>query len=309
MNPQILQRPAYKKLLCIMTQHLQAKGYQPKTICMCRSILPEILHFLENRHFKKWRALNHLHVQAYLHYIENRKRFRGHGKLSEVSVKHHMYVFRLLLDHLIDTRQLCALPVNITAFYPPRLKTRTLPTPAQVHELIMASQIPLDQIIMALAYGCALRRSEITAIEIRDFYPENSELLVRQGKNGRARIIPIAIPIWKIIQNYLVHTEPIRQLHLENKALLIKDNGERISGHYIYTSFKRLVKRCPNIHEHYPHLTLHDMRRAMATHLFDQGADADFVKRFLGHSQIDTTHIYARNRKLKSKVLRLIANQ
>jgi site-specific recombinase XerD len=44
------------------------------------------------------------------------------------------------------------------------------------------------------------------------------------------------------------------------------------------------------------------MRRSIATHLMDNGADINFVKDFLGHVLLDTTHIYSKRRKQRANL-------
>ncbi|PLX01112.1 MAG: hypothetical protein C0594_14415 [Marinilabiliales bacterium] len=50
-------------------------------------------------------------------------------------------------------------------------------------------------------------------------------------------------------------------------------------------------------------ITLHSLRHSIATHLIDNGATIEFVQEFLGHSEIDTAHIYAKRRKQKLKII------
>jgi len=50
------------------------------------------------------------------------------------------------------------------------------------------------------------------------------------------------------------------------------------------------------------HITLHCFRHSIATHLMDNGASIEFVKNFLGHLSIDTSHMYSKRRKLRLNI-------
>jgi site-specific recombinase XerD len=50
-------------------------------------------------------------------------------------------------------------------------------------------------------------------------------------------------------------------------------------------------------------ITLHCLRHSIANHLAENNAGIDFIKRFLGHADINTAYIYAiKNKKRKPVV-------
>ena len=60
----------------------------------------------------------------------------------------------------------------------------------------------------------------------------------------------------------------------------------------------KIAKRVPGLQD--KNVTLHTMRRSIATHLIERGASIHFVKDFLGHTDIDTAQLYAMRRKRKT---------
>ena len=71
---------------------------------------------------------------------------------------------------------------------------------------------------------------------------------------------------------------------------------------YILSS-KKIIARTNNLQLIEKNICLHSLRHSIATHLIDNGATLEFVKDFLGHSEINTSHIYARRRKIKEIII------
>ena len=72
-------------------------------------------------------------------------------------------------------------------------------------------------------------------------------------------------------------------------------------GHSIYKTILRIVKRTNDDALISKNITLHCLRHSIATHLLENGAGAEFVKSFLGHTEIDTVQLYAKRRKQNYK--------
>jgi hypothetical protein len=63
-----------------------------------------------------------------------------------------------------------------------------------------------DAALLALAYGCGLRRAEVVALEAGDYNTETGELLVRRGKGNKARTVYVtggareAVAAWMLLR-------------------------------------------------------------------------------------------------------------
>ena len=76
-------------------------------------------------------------------------------------------------------------------------------------------------------------------------------------------------------------------------------------GEALNDRIKKLVQKTQDPRIIAKKVSLHTMRHSIATHLMDNGADISFVQEFLGHALIDTSHLYAKRRKLKQKYGRI----
>jgi integrase len=65
----------------------------------------------------------------------------------------------------------------------------------------------------------------------------------------------------------------------------------------LFTAYKELIVLTGNQVIIRKEITLHCLRHSIATHLIDKGANIAFVQQLLGHSEIDTAHLYSKRRK------------
>ena len=103
----------------------------------------------------------------------------------------------------------------------------------------------------------------------------------------------------------MIHERP-QVLHYGKQnetAFFLGNKGTRMKGEYLGEMLHEIINRTNNRKLISKEITLHCLRHSIAVHLIDQGAGIEFVRDFLGHSQIDTAHIYARRRKSKKNKL------
>ena len=143
---------------------------------------------------------------------------------------------------------------------------------------------------LELLYGCALRLSESLNLDVADLDLERRVLLVRDGKGGKDRLMPIPRGAWGAVQDYLA----VRRELLcgpDHGALLLTRTGIRLSERAVRRWFQRLnLGRGADA----PHLHPHLFRHSIAVHLLRGGADIRHVQQFLGHANLETTKVYLR---------------
>lgn len=125
-------------------------------------------------------------------------------------------------------------------------------------------------------------------------------LVVKKGKNSKSRRVPMSDSVITDLKAYLFERHRyIRSKQEESDSFLIGEWGRRLTGESIYKTFKSIVERTQNIQLIKKKICLHSLRHSIATHLLDNGANIEFVQRFLGHSGIDMAHHYSKRRKQK----------
>ena len=145
-------------------------------------------------------------------------------------------------------------------------------------------------VIIAVLYETAVRVSELINIQVSDVcLREKPNIIIRNGKGGKARMVPISSELSIILKKYLT-TERSNQ-----KYLFMTKFGHPYSRHGISDFVNRLVDK---LKEQYPEMFKgdyhpHSFRHSKATHLYNNGTPLLSIKSFLGHSSITATEIYA----------------
>ncbi|PJB02228.1 MAG: tyrosine recombinase XerC [Ignavibacteria bacterium CG_4_9_14_3_um_filter_36_18] len=141
----------------------------------------------------------------------------------------------------------------------------------------------LVKVIIEILYGCALRVSELCALNRSDL--DIVEKIIRvKGKGSKMRIVPVGNKSLEVIKEYL-HS---RQNILPDEALLTNKKGVRIYPRYVRRVTNKYLSQVTDISQKSPHT----LRHSAATHMLDNGADLKAVKEILGHENLSTTQIY-----------------
>lgn len=153
-----------------------------------------------------------------------------------------------------------------------------------------------DRAMLAVYYGCGLRKSEGTGLKTADIQIEKRNLFVRQGKGSKQRNVPISGNTLSYLSEYL-HVG--RKILLERnpkeiipESFFINQYGEACGDVALSLRLKLLVKNSgsSSLQEKSP--TLHTLRHSIATHLLQQGMQIEMIQQFLGHASLETTQIY-----------------
>jgi integrase/recombinase XerD len=173
----------------------------------------------------------------------------------------------------------------------PRRLPRRVPSVTEVRTIVDAAgsnTAPAirDRAMMETLYSTGLRRMELARLRIHDVSLETSTVLVRSGKAGRDRVVPLGAIARSWIQRYLAEVRPSLRAGLDGEELFLTDYGEPFRRNRLGDRIRRYVARAglPG--------ACHIFRHACATHMLENGADIRFIQAMLGHSDLSTTQIY-----------------
>ncbi len=143
-----------------------------------------------------------------------------------------------------------------------------------------------DRAIIEVLYGCGLRVSELTGLDVGAVSLEDEVVRVI-GKGSKERLVPLMGSAHKALAEYLSDWRGELVSSRSGAAVFLNVRGGRISRQSVFAIVER-AGRVVGIDGLHPHT----LRHSFATHMLQGGADIRIVQELLGHSSIRTTQLY-----------------
>jgi site-specific recombinase XerD len=164
------------------------------------------------------------------------------------------------------------------------------PTPSKQKEL-------RNLVFMILMYDTAARCGELLDMKVCDLrLDEKHPIAYLHGKGRKTRTVPLMDKTVQHCKRYLEKYHPNIEKHNEEQLFYTIIHGERqkMSADTVASFFAKYGTMaritCPEVPEHiHPHV----MRHTRAMHLYRAGMPIELLSQYLGHSQVETTMIYA----------------
>jgi integrase/recombinase XerD len=148
-----------------------------------------------------------------------------------------------------------------------------------------------DRALLLLLYNTGARVSEIVHLEIPDVRLDGAGQVKLFGKGRKTRLCPLWSETAKELRTYLLHRRPKEP---QTQQIFLDANGHPITRfgirHVIERYAARALRTCPSMA--CKTITPHSIRHTTAMHLLRSGNDVNMVSYWLGHADINTTHVY-----------------
>ncbi len=125
------------------------------------------------------------------------------------------------------------------------------------------------------------RVSEFVSLKVSDLFFDEQMILIEKGKGSKSRYVPVLAELAQELKTHL-GSRQTGYIFVSNRHT--KFTARRIQQIVKDTAEKAGIKK--KVH---PHL----LRHTVATLLLERGMPLEQIQKFLGHSKIETTQIYA----------------
>lgn len=159
-------------------------------------------------------------------------------------------------------------------------------TPLELETLRHACTAPREKAVIDFLFSTGCRISEACAMQISDVNLADQTVVIRHGKGDKRRISYLNAESVVSLQAYLSsRTDTCPALFVSHHKPV-----HQVTPHAIQDEIKRIVNRTSLKINVTPHI----FRHTAATTALRSGMPIDQVQRFLGHTNVSTTMIYAK---------------
>ena len=274
---------AVEMLENFLNQLRYEKRASEHTVSNYQRDLKRLIAYCVEKQLSDWTDLKQNDVRAHIA-ARHRQGIGSKSLQRELSATRSFYTF-LLKNSLAESNP----AQHVKAPKQARKLPKTLDVD-QVNGLLEAgANSPLeirDVAMFELFYSSGLRLSELNALDMADLDLSDRSLIVRSGKGGKSRVLPIGGKAVTAINNWL--QKRMIMTTAENTALFVTTKGRRLGQRSIELRLAQWCKK-KGLDQHiHPHM----LRHSFASHLLESSQDLQAVQELLGHSNIGTTQIY-----------------
>jgi integrase/recombinase XerC len=234
-----------------------------------------------------WKQIDHIAVRGFL------SQLYGNG-LSKTSVARALAAVRSLYRWLAREGVVEQNPAKLVATPKLPKKLPRVPTIEEMNSVIdgempeVAAFPERDRLMLELLYGCGIRNSELTGINVDDIRLSAEAILIR-GKGKKERYVPFGDSVKAALATYAPERQKVLEAsHKHSAALLINRRGGRLTTR----SVGRIIKKIAVAKGLSPDVHPHTLRHAFGTHMLEEGADLRAIQELLGHERLATTQRY-----------------
>jgi integrase/recombinase XerC len=265
-------------------RHLRERNASPHTI---KAYSGDLANFSAYAGSRRWKDIDHLAIRGFLSQLYEKG-------LSKTSVARSLAAVRSLYRWLAREGVVDQNPAKLVST--PKL-AKKLPRVPTIEEMngVLDGQMPevaafpeRDRLMLELLYGCGIRNSELTGINVDDIRASGEIILIR-GKGKKERYVPFGGSAAQALAAYLPQRlQVLQEVHKHTAALLINHRGGRLTTR----SVGRIIKKIAVAKGLSPDVHPHTLRHAFGTHMLEEGADLRAIQELLGHERLATTQRY-----------------
>ncbi|MBK7130403.1 MAG: tyrosine-type recombinase/integrase [Crocinitomicaceae bacterium] len=263
---------------------IHEKRYSEHTVIAYKKDIENFLEILAISSDDEIKDLKHRHLRSYLVELVEQG-------LENTSVNRKLSSVKTFFKFLRQTDN-CA--VN------PATKVKSLKQKKSLPNFVPESQVwnvntvsdeddeyatCLVKLILETFYQTGIRLSELINLKESDISKSQIKVL---GKRNKERIIPISSALTKLIEEFRQQKD---LLNSNGDYLFCDKSGKKLSPKFVYRKVNYYLGKATDLSKKSPHV----LRHTFATHMLNNGASLESIKKLLGHADLSATQIYTHN--------------
>ena len=303
-----LKNQSFRYLEKSFSEWLDVLGYAPSTVYGLPIHVRELLHYLESKGINQINQLEVADIKEHYEHLKTRANSKKGGALSSNHLNKHVQAIRKFCEYLrtvgrldlgdlviknekLEDREIIFLTQKqIELLF--KATTKDYPRNSRTSERFMDVLKSRDRAMLAIFYGCGLRKNEGASLNVSDINFDRATLHVRKGKRYKERIVPIGKQALKYLQTWVYDDRCFWIRNPKIDALFISERGRRLAGQSLLLRLKCVQDLSENTELQEKEIGLHTLRHSIATHLLSNGMPLASISKFLGHASLESTQIY-----------------
>jgi site-specific recombinase XerD len=212
------------------------------------------------------------HIRQYQLFLIKEK------KASQSTLVQMVCALRFLYTHTLHRK----IPIERIPFPRREKKLPLILSREEVKALLEAAASIRHRTLLAVLYGCGLRVSEVTQLQVSDIDSARKIVRVRHGKGGKDRQTLLPVKLLDPLRCYWRSQRPANWLFPSS------DPTRPISPKAVFLACRQAAKKAGISKPVHPH----SLRHAFATHLLEAGVNLRTIQILLGHANLETTARY-----------------
>lgn len=253
---------ANNKALDEMVKAMKRKKYSDNTIRIYRMELLQLMYLLGQNPINK---LTTKQVSSYLLYC-----------IEELGVKDHQMHLRVNAIKFYF-QEVCNKDILPVGFSRPRNKAEVKSlSDSDLSKVFEAVDNAKYKAIVALAYGCGIRVSDISTIRVNDVDLKSNKVTIRKTASGKDKVFNISKSDASLMAKYLKEFKP-------EKYLFEGADG----GAYSIRSIQHALKSSLQAARIRKKINTPGLSKSFEEHLKEQGAEINVIRQMLGHGKAE----------------------
>jgi len=273
----------------------RVRNYSPRTIEDRRDQIRLFIHWCAERDVTEARQVTRPLAERYQYHLYHYRKSDG-DPLSVGTQSMRLVAIRVFFKWLARHNHILYNPAaEIELPKQPQQLPKHVLTAGEVEAVINQPDINTalglrDRAILEVFYSTGMRRQELADLKLTDLDPERGTVMIRCGKGGKDRVVPIGSRAIAWLEKYREEIRPELAMIPDDEIIFLLQTRRPVSVHWLSALVRKYIDQA----ELGKRGSCHLLRHSMATLMLENGADIRYIQVILGHEKLDTTQIYTR---------------